>query len=213
MAAIPEIGRLSYMDRNSPIAHNTRHMDNLNRQLKRLVDSGLSDRYIADHLFIDIERVERAHCGEFDPPPPKLQAVKRAAKLVPASRQFPELPDQMTDARRIVVLARHGLSAEKIRKHLKKPLSTRKIWSIATKHLGRRSLASNSAENSLGNITVYVHEVLREFGKDRYTCEICLEAVPQGCVIHHTKYEGATVYDLLYICQSCNLSRENKGLS
>ena len=42
-------------------------------------------------------------------------------------------------------------------------------------------------------------------------CELC-EGIAMPFEIHHTKYEGATYYDLRVVCRSCNRITENVGL-
>ena len=62
--------------------------------------------------------------------------------------------------------------------------------------------------NQLGHIKPYVMECFRRLNKDLKTCELCgITGVRLD--IHHTKYEGATVYDLQLVCRSCNLKAEN----
>lgn len=130
------------------------------------------------------------------------------------TRPFPVLTDDMTDGDRIITLTKHGLSARKIQKYLKTPLTIRVITSHATRVLGPRRRANNSSANLItASFMPYVQWCLEQIGKDKYTCELCLEPVPKGCIVHHTKYEGATIYDLMYICGSCNLARENVGLT
>jgi hypothetical protein len=41
---------------------------------------------------------------------------------------------------------------------------------------------------------------------------MCGAKPESGCQIHHTKYDGATIYDLMYVCQHCNVLGENRGL-
>lgn len=50
----------------------------------------------------------------------------------------------------------------------------------------------------------YVEECLRSMGKNFEICEICGDELKKP-YIHHTKYDGATVYDLQIVCCSCNL--------
>lgn len=58
----------------------------------------------------------------------------------------------------------------------------------------------------------YILECFKLMGKDMNTCEQCgITDIPLD--IHHTKYDGATVYDLQLICRSCNLSKRNRLLA
>lgn len=53
-----------------------------------------------------------------------------------------------------------------------------------------------------------IMECFRRMGKSFTRCEQCgIET--DKLEIHHTKYEGATVYDLQLLCRSCNLSGRN----
>lgn len=142
-------------------------------------------------------------------------AQRKASRLIPATRPFPFLAPEMTDGERIIILTNHGLSAQKIRKYLHNPtLSAKAINKYVLKKLGPAPKGNSSVEHQIStSFMPYVIEALTRLGKDRYTCEICLEPVPKGCIVHHIKYEGATVYDLMYVCGSCNLSRANKGLA
>lgn len=47
-------------------------------------------------------------------------------------------------------------------------------------------------------------------GQNAKRCFQC--GIVTDCVIHHTRYKGATVKDLQYICQRCNLHPRNVGL-
>lgn len=47
-------------------------------------------------------------------------------------------------------------------------------------------------------------------GRNLEECEQCFSEIPEGKYqLHHTKYEGATYYDLQIVCQRCNLQTEN----
>lgn len=60
----------------------------------------------------------------------------------------------------------------------------------------------------------YIHAVWAKRGKDLSKCEFCeVELDRSTGQIHHTKYEGATIDDLRWICVSCNLQPENIGLT
>lgn len=57
----------------------------------------------------------------------------------------------------------------------------------------------------------YIITLLEHWGRDFTTCEECGNkmGVPY---LHHTKYDGATIYDILIVCAKCNSKTENKGL-
>jgi hypothetical protein len=88
------------------------------------------------------------------------------------------------------------------------------VQRVARERVGAVSTTNNSALNAISiSMMPYVRECLRRLGKDPYLCEICDESQAKPCQIHHTKYDGATIYDLQYVCPSCNLARVNRGLS
>lgn len=201
----------------------------LTNDLKRFIAAEMSDTYISQFLQVDVAVVERARRGEYPPDPdpvvkskrsPKTEPIRKrpsereaTTKLVPASRPFPSFTPDMTDGDRIIALTKHGLSARKIQRYLSQPYSLRQINVYATKVLGPPRKGNNSSAHWIGpTFMPYVEYCLKQLGKDKYVCELCWDSVPKGCVVHHTKYEGATIYDLMYICTSCNLARENKGL-
>ena len=48
-----------------------------------------------------------------------------------------------------------------------------------------------------------------EEGRDFTVCEYKKHRMKGGFEIHHTKYEGATYFDLMIVCGSCNQLAEN----
>ncbi len=54
--------------------------------------------------------------------------------------------------------------------------------------------------------------LLKRIGKSFDRCEQCYRELHGKFVLHHTKYDGATIYDLEIVCQRCNTQPENKGL-
>lgn len=64
-----------------------------------------------------------------------------------------------------------------------------------------------------GGITQYVMAIWEADSKDLTNCELCKEPVEgKNAGIHHTKYEGATLYDLVWACHYCNTRPINKYL-
>lgn len=116
--------------------------------------------------------------------------------------------------RQILELTGKGMSAETIRRKLGLTIGTRAVQRVQQRHLGKVSTINNSRDNQIPiQLRPYVIACLAWLGKDPQTCEICEAGVPDGCQIHHTKYKGATIYDLMYICGSCNKARANRGLA
>lgn len=59
----------------------------------------------------------------------------------------------------------------------------------------------------------YVLALMERDKRDFTTCEYCYKPTNGKWEIHHTKYEGATYYDLMIVCRSCNRIGENVGLA
>lgn len=115
---------------------------------------------------------------------------------------------------RIVELTTQGLAAPKVRERLSLKITVRSIQRIARKYLGSPPASNNSVLYQIPQyIRPHIVECMRRLGKDPYICEICGEQQVKRCEIHHTKYAGATLYDLQYVCGSCNRARVNMGLA
>ena len=73
---------------------------------------------------------------------------------------------------------------------------------------------SRTLEDDVTRATLrpYIFECFRRLGKDFNKCEQC-GVTGKKLDIHHTKYDGATVYDLQLVCRSCNLSSDNRLLA
>ena len=57
----------------------------------------------------------------------------------------------------------------------------------------------------------YLYHCLKLIGKDLEHCELCGKAMKKPH-IHHTKYDDATLYDLVIACQRCNTQPHNRFL-
>lgn len=189
-------------------------MDRYVKQVLAMGEDGAGVEYIARVVSEPVERVQAVIDGNLDRLDPTAPPRSNPERLVPVTRPFPELTDSMTDGNRIIVLTKHGLSAVKIRRYLKSTYTNDQITRYVRRKLGPRRAGNTSMQIDWIPVSFmpYIHYCLEHIGKDRYRCELCLDQVPKGCVVHHTKYEGATIYDLMYLCQSCNLARENTGL-
>jgi len=67
-----------------------------------------------------------------------------------------------------------------------------------------------SEVNVLGNLYPLVIAMMENEGRDFSVCELCGTDIADGeFEIHHTKYEGATYYDLRISCRRCNRLPEN----
>lgn len=173
---------------------------NNDNQIYKHWTSGLNMSWISEHLKIGRGEVRDS-------------IAKSLALEISSKRDAQPLLDNMSRDEQIVALAEYGLSAQKIVDKLKLDLSAAQAGRVIKQALGERRSQSRSAEYALENVRPYVVACLERLGKDPLLCESCLEPQTSPCDIHHTKYEGATIYDLMYVCRSCNLARENKGLS
>ena len=60
----------------------------------------------------------------------------------------------------------------------------------------------------------YVLLLLERQGRDFNVCEYCSELIPNGkWELHHTRYDKATLKDIMIVCKSCNRIGVNVGLS
>ncbi|HET6924938.1 MAG TPA: hypothetical protein VFH39_03870, partial [Candidatus Saccharimonadales bacterium] len=95
-------------------------------------------------------------------------------------------------------------------------LRTQKAGAAVAGPLGpKHRLRSNSQayairSGAFRDIVVYT---LKRMGRDFTHCEWCGKHLDDGkWQLHHTKYEGATVDDLMIVCQQCNLIPANRFL-
>lgn len=54
-------------------------------------------------------------------------------------------------------------------------------------------------------------ESLKRRGRDFTKCEQCGKPIKRF-YLHHTKYDGATIYDIQVVCQKCNTQPRNRFL-
>lgn len=114
---------------------------------------------------------------------------------------------------RIVELTKSGLPARKVRERMHGTVSVDTVQRIARKYVGKVSSDNPSIEYQIPvTMRPYIDFCMAQLGKDPYLCEICGEPQTKKCDVHHTKYEGATIYDLRYACRSCNCARAGHGL-
>lgn len=73
--------------------------------------------------------------------------------------------------------------------------------------------------DQLGGLEVYIIPILKSRGRKFNKCEECGKKLPKklsngkrGFELHHTKYEGATINDLMIVCHGCNALTKNRGL-
>lgn len=71
-------------------------------------------------------------------------------------------------------------------------------------------MAGKSADNQIEHLRPYILFLMEQEGRDFTECELCGDDIEGGQFeIHHTKYDGATYYDLRIVCKSCNRKAEN----
>lgn len=174
-------------------------MIEMHQDLPRLLESGLNDGAIARFLCMSVADVTSAR---------KLH-VDRGSKPAKTRSYQPPIPP-LRGNEGIQELADRGLSGRKIAARLGLSITPRQINRITAASLTRPYI---SAENTLHSVRPYVDYCLQQLGLDPYYCMICEEFQESRCLIHHTKYQDATIYDLVYACASCNNSRANRGLA
>lgn len=60
----------------------------------------------------------------------------------------------------------------------------------------------------------YIVAIFKQWKRNFRKCEYKGCDIPKGKYeIHHTKYEGATIYDLQIVCRKCNAAYENRRLA
>lgn len=60
------------------------------------------------------------------------------------------------------------------------------------------------------NFRRLIVRMMVEWGNDPKKCGLC--GSKARTVIHHIRYDGATIADLRFACSKCNNARENKFL-
>lgn len=74
-------------------------------------------------------------------------------------------------------------------------------------------MAGCSTDNQIAHLRPYILYLMEREGRDFTTCELCGDDIEDGrFIIHHTRYEGATYYDLRIVCASCDKQPENRLL-
>lgn len=87
-----------------------------------------------------------------------------------------------------------------------------------TVHPYRQAVNPNTLPYSddarLNNLRPIIIALMESQGRDFKICELCLEPISGNSFdIHHTKYNGATYYDLLIVCRKCNTATHNRYLA
>lgn len=61
-------------------------------------------------------------------------------------------------------------------------------------------------------LILIIRQLFEMEGHDIHVCQQCGKRQDLPCVIHHTKYQGATFNDLRLVCYGCNNLSENQHL-
>ncbi len=121
-----------------------------------------------------------------------------------------------TDPAPILDLYKQGLSAAKIVERLGLQISARQVMRIVKDNglsVARVTVGRHRRDTLVEPLRSLVVQQLAARGDDPYFCVICKEQQDNKCDIHHTKYAGASIADLAYVCRSCNLAGAQMGLA
>jgi hypothetical protein len=115
----------------------------------------------------------------------------------------------------IIELWNEGESAGQIVQRLHLPITVRQVQRIGAEYGSRRlrasgRLASDDYINPLKDIII---QLMVQRGDDPHLCALCGDRSEKRMTIHHTRYEGATLADLVFACMRCQLQWENRGLA
>jgi hypothetical protein len=115
----------------------------------------------------------------------------------------------------IVQLWNEGESAPHIVELLGLNITVRQVQRIGQAEGNRKLRHSGRLEkgewgSSFKNI---VRRLMIDRGDDPHLCALCGCRSEKPMTIHHTKYEGATLADLVFACMACQNKFENKGLA
>jgi hypothetical protein len=116
----------------------------------------------------------------------------------------------------IVELWNRGMSASRIIEELSLDVTVRQVQRIGAEYGNRKVRASGRLQADQDFIRLYrplLEPLMASRGHDPYRCDLCGKVSDKKRTIHHTKYEGATLDDLVYACWSCQHQASNHGLA
>lgn len=125
------------------------------------------------------------------------------------------------DTKPIIELWNQGYSGSVIKEKLNLNISVRQIQRIGAE-FGSRSQRYRELQSGWiradqdfisGIYRPIIEHCMTELGLDPYTCTLCGKKSVKKMTIHHTKYEDATIKDLVFACWSCQHSYPNHGLA
>jgi hypothetical protein len=111
-----------------------------------------------------------------------------------------------------------GMSSYQIVRELNLPITARQVQRIVSDAGITRPIKRSGRTEADGSFISMQRPIIDQLlqsvrGLDPYFCVGCRQEQVKKCDIHHTKYEGATLYDLQYLCHPCNTKAENRGLA
>lgn len=113
----------------------------------------------------------------------------------------------------MIELAQQGYSARDIKESLHLACGVRHVQRLIKPYRPERLKApTRHPGDALGPIHDILTQLMEQKGLNPKVCGLC--GLPQfkKCDIHHTKYEGATLDDLMFVCRKCNTAPRNVGL-
>lgn len=114
----------------------------------------------------------------------------------------------------ILKLWNEGLSASRIKEQLKLDITIRQIQRIGAKGGNRKLRRSGRIDEEFDTqFRDIVRQLMIERGDDPYLCSLCGVLSEKRMTIHHTKYDGATLSDLVFACMGCQQQFKSRGLA
>jgi hypothetical protein len=121
-----------------------------------------------------------------------------------------------TDYEPILRMLRLGRGPAEIIETLGLSIGRRQIQRIAQKHgmvRPQQRIGRLDEDHMATMFDAIVEQCMVQYrGLDPYLCSDCGRRTKTKCDIHHLKYDGATLYDLAFVCRRCNTSPINVGL-
>jgi hypothetical protein len=116
----------------------------------------------------------------------------------------------------IVELWNDGKSARQIVEELDLPITVRQVQRIGAELGNRKLRASGRLRADQDFVSLFrpiIEPLMIKNGQDPHKCALCGKESEEKLTIHHTKYAGATIYDLVFACWSCQHLASNHGLA
>lgn len=113
----------------------------------------------------------------------------------------------------MIEMAREGYSASTIKDVLKLSCTVRHIQRLIQPYRPVRPVPERVSGDHLSAVMRdIITQLLVEKGHHPKICGVCGLPQYRDCDIHHLKYEGATLDDLVFACRKCNNAPANVGL-